>query len=181
MGKAKGTTLVNAVKALRLKKEEARRFLPERLHGYLEGRVLVSSWYPEEDLLEILRALARVLPSPGIDIFEFMGRVSARTDLGGVYAPLLREGDPGGTLRRGVVVWRSYHDTGKHEVVEAREDFAAFTLSGFDHPSREICGTIVGWNHELVTLAGGKDARVVHTACVLDGAAECWFEVRWTP
>ena len=63
-----------------------------------------------------------------------MGRVSARTDLGGVYAALLREGDPGGTLRRGTVVWRSYHDTGKHEVVEAREDFAAqgATLDGAD-------------------------------------------------
>ncbi len=180
MGKAKGTTLINAVKALRLKKDEARAALPERLHGYLEERILVSSWYPEEDLLAILRALAKVMPSPGMDIYEFMGRILARTDLGGVYALLLRKGDPAATLRRTAITWEHYHDTGKEVVVESGDNHAAIEISGYDSPSRETCGSVKGYIHEKVAMAGGKEIRVVHNKCVLDGVSACRFEVTWT-
>ena len=180
MGKAKGTTLISAVKALRLKKEEAKKFLPEHLHRYLQERILVSSWYPEEDLFEILRALAKITPDPGMDIYEFMGRILARTDLGGVYATLLREGDPAATLRRTAVTWRHYHDTGKEEVVESGGNHAVIEISGYDFPSRESCGSVKGYIHDKVAMAGGKEIYVVHEKCVLDGASACRFKVIWT-
>jgi len=180
MGKVKGISLINAVKVLRMKKDEARKLLPERLHGYLEKRILVSSWYPEEDLLAIMRALAKLTPDPGMDIYEFMGRILARSDLGGVYALLLREGDPATTLRRTAITWEHYHDTGKEVLVESGDNHAAIEISDYDTPSRESCGTIKGWIHELVVMAGGKDICVVHKKCVLDGAKACRFEVTWS-
>ena len=179
MGRAKGTTLINAVKALRMKRNEALRLLPKHLHRYLEERILVSSWYPEEDLLEILRTLAKLLPAAGTDVFEFMGRVSARSDLGGVYASLLRQGDPATTLRRTAVTWKHYHDTGKEEVIESSDGHAVIEISGFDSPSREICSTVKGWIYELVELAGGKDIRVDHPQCVPEGASSCRFKATW--
>jgi hypothetical protein len=181
MGKAKGTSLIRAVKALRANKDAARKALPERLHNYLEERILVSSWYPEEDALEILRAIAKITPDPGMDIFEFMGRVSARADLEGVYAPLLRQGDPRTTLRRTAVTWEHYHDTGKEKLVESGENRIVVDITGYDHPSREVCRTTKGWLQELITMAGGKDVRVVHEQCVLDGADACRFEATWAP
>jgi len=180
MGKAKGTTLINAVKALRMKKDLARTVLPEHLHRYLEERIMASSWYPEEDLFEILRALTKVLPDPGMDVYEFMGRLSARADLGGTYAHLIRQGDPATTLRRASISWDLYHDTGKEEVVESGDNYVVTEISGYAHPSREICLTGKGWIRELVTLAGGKEIRVVHEKCVLDGASACRFKVTWT-
>ena len=181
MGKVKGIALINAVKVLRMKKDEARKLLPERLHGYLEERILISSWYPEEDLLEILRTLAKLIPDPGMDIFEFMGRMSAAADLGGVYAHLVREGGPAATLRRTAITWEHYHDTGKEKVVEFADDHVVIEISEYAHPSREVCGSTKGWFHELVKLAGGKGIGVVHSKCVLDGATACRFEARWTP
>ena len=180
MAKAKGTTLINAVKLIRMKKEEARKLLPERLHRYLAERILVSSWYPEEDLLEILRTLAKLLPDPGMDIFEFMGRTSAHTDLGSVYALLVREGDPAATLRRSAITWENYHDTGKEEVIESDDSHTVIEIHGYANPSREICKTVKGWMHAMVMRAGGKDIDVDHMQCVLDGAPSCRFKAIWT-
>jgi hypothetical protein len=179
MGKAKGTALVNAIKALRLKKDAARAALPKHLHRYLEERILISSWYPEEDLRAILRTLAKVMPDPGMDMYEFMGRHLARADLEGVYAHLLRENDPATTLRRTAVTWGFYHDTGKEVVVESGHDHAAIEISGYDSPSWETCGTVKGYIHEKVKMAGGKDIHVAHPKCVLAGADACRFEVTW--
>ncbi len=183
MGKAKGTTMIQAVKVLRLKKDEARKVLPEHLHRYLDlERILASSWYPEEDYLAILRALAKVSPDPGMDIYEFMGLVWARIDLGrrGIYAHLIRRGDPATTLRRTSVVWGLYHDTGKEEVVESGDNYVVTEIFGYKHPSREVCSIVKGWNAELSTLAGGKEVRVDHERCVLAGASACRFKVTWT-
>ena len=52
MAKAKGTTLIGAVKALRSQKKRSRELLPGRLHHYLVEKISTASWYPEEDLLE---------------------------------------------------------------------------------------------------------------------------------
>jgi hypothetical protein len=179
VGKAKGSAMLSAIKALRLKKEEARKALPPELHVYLEDRILVSLWYPEEHFVEILRALARVIPDQGMNVYEFMGRISAQVDLKGIYAHLVRHGDPALTLRRTAVIWGLYHDTGKEEVIESGTDYVVTQITGFENPSRESCGTVVGWNAELASIAGGKDVTAAHTACVLDGASACKYEVRW--
>jgi len=176
----KGITILNAVKTLRLKKAESRALLPMDLHRYLEDRILVSSWYPEEDLLGLLRVLGKILPDPGIDIFEFMGLASARTDLSGVYSHMLRLGDPVGTLRHGSVLWRSHHDTGKLEVVVSSPERAVVQLSGFGFPSNEICRTIKGWIRELIRMAGGKDVSVADDQCVVRGDTACRFDAKWT-
>ncbi len=180
MGKVKGISLINAIKTLRANKDAARKALPEHLRSYLDERIVISSWYPGEDQIEILRALAKILPNPGMDVYEFMGREAARADLGGVYAHLLRKGDPAATLRKAAIIWQNYYDSGKEEVVVARDGYVAIELSGFGNPARESCRRIKGYNYELAVMAGGKDVRVDHTQCVLDGAKACRFEVNWT-
>jgi hypothetical protein len=180
MGKAKGIAIINAVKALRQKKDAARAALPKELHRYLKERVLISSWYPEEDFLAILRALAKVMPDPGTNPYEYMGRLSARADLASVYAHLIRQGDPAATLRRTSVTWGLYHDTGKQEVVESGDNYVVTEISGYGLPSRESCGTVKGWNVELAEQAGGRNVKAIHEECVLDGAKACRFKVSWT-
>lgn len=181
MGKAKGASLLPMIKYLRRNREAAASLLPEEMHRYLKERILISSWYPEEDFLAILRCLGKIIPDPGMDVYEFMGRISARVDLGGVYAHLVRQGDPAATLRRTAIIWGLYHDTGKEEVVEEGPDFVVTQIIGFESPSRESCGTVKGWNAELAAMAGGKDVTAAHRECVLDGAPACRFEVRWRP
>src|SRR4051794_14322096 len=91
-GRVKGVNMLTAVKALRSNRKRAAEILPPPLHRYLEERVLVSSWYPEEDLLALLRALGSMLP-PAPDPFAFMGRHTAREHLSGIYRGHVRPGD----------------------------------------------------------------------------------------
>ena len=79
MGKVKGSILAKVVKALRAAGEEAREQVPENLRHYLEGRILSTTWHDEQDYLELISVLAELLPDPGMDVWEFMGRDSART------------------------------------------------------------------------------------------------------
>ncbi len=74
MACANGMTVINAVKYLRKNKDAAKEFLPPKLHGYLEKRILVSEWYPEQDILPILQTLAKLIPNPGMVPYEWQGR-----------------------------------------------------------------------------------------------------------
>src|SRR4051812_2880421 len=103
--------MLSAVKALRSAGAMAREVLPPRFHRYLEERILVSSWYPETDLMGLLAALGKMMPA-GSDPFVFMGRTTAREHLAGIYRGHLRPGDVERTLRSGNALWRNYHDTG---------------------------------------------------------------------
>src|SRR5689334_143134 len=92
----KGTAMLHAIRALRsMGKDRARHVLPKRLHEYLDGtRVLASSWYPEEDMLDVNRALAQVMqaaaPNRSVEeTYVEMGRLVGRIDLAGLYSALL--------------------------------------------------------------------------------------------
>ena len=58
MPNAKGTVVVEAVKALLTHGDRARVYLPPKLFPYLEQRIVLASWYPLEDFAELLRTLA---------------------------------------------------------------------------------------------------------------------------
>jgi hypothetical protein len=53
-----GTHLVDMVKFLRTQRDAALAILPARLHRYLDEQLNVAAWYPEEDMIGLVRALA---------------------------------------------------------------------------------------------------------------------------
>ena len=125
MARAKGASLLSAVKWLRGNRDQALAALAPNLHHYLDDRIQVASWYPEQDLIELIRALARILPAGGGDVYEQMGRFSARDQLAGVYRHLLEGGDVLSLPRRGLVLWQSQHDSGRLAVAMDARGFAA--------------------------------------------------------
>ena len=62
--RVKGSLVVGAVKALRAQGAPAREALPEHVRHYLDHRILVSSWYSEDDAMELYVAMARALGLP---------------------------------------------------------------------------------------------------------------------
>src|SRR5258708_35757850 len=83
MGKTKGSAVLNAVKLLRARKDDAARLVPPALRHYLEERVVVASWYPEADLIALIVTCAALLPVPRDSGFEPMGAHPPRTHLEG--------------------------------------------------------------------------------------------------
>jgi hypothetical protein len=181
MASAKGASLVGAIKWLRRNRAAALRALPARLHHYLEKHIQLASWYPEEDLLELIRAVAKTLPAAAGDIFEQMGRFSAREQLAGVYRHLLEGGDTSTLPRRGLVLWQSQHDSGRLRMTIDSTPSARIEVIDFALPSKELCAVLRGYTAEMFAMAGIKSLGVEESSCRLDGADRCAWRIRWTP
>jgi predicted hydrocarbon binding protein len=174
----KGTNLIDMVKFLRSKRDEARALLPERLHHYLEQQLNVAAWYPEEDLIALVRALARLLPGSKEDALARIGRLNARMHLQGTYAHLLEGVEPAMLPIRAVALWKTMHDTGEFRLaVEA--DHAEAGLARFGHPSAEMCTMLGAYLSELFELAGVRDAKVEEVACCRRGSRDCRWRIEW--
>jgi len=181
MARAKGASLVGAVKWLRQSRSAALEALPQHLHHYLEERIQIASWYPEEDLVGLIRALARILPEGAGNVYEQMGRFSARDQLAGVYRHLLEGGDVLSLPRRGLVLWQSQHDTGRLSVTMESDASARIDVVDYALPTREMCGVLLGYTTEMFVMAALEDPSVRKTSCRLDGADRCSWQITWTP
>lgn len=171
MAKAKGTTLLGAVKFLRSQRARALELLPQHLHPYLEGRISEASWYPEQDLLELLRAVLRLLPGDEGEALIQMGTMTARSHQEGVYSHLM-EGR--GTASTSFALWSSMHDTGVLRVVNEGSRRQRIDLKDFGLPSREMCDIVRGYIAEVMRLSG-THSRVEKIACRLDGDTCCSY------
>jgi hypothetical protein len=176
MGKTKGSTVLTPVKLLRGRKDEARAVLPAALHHYLEERIVVASWYPEDDVIGLVKACAAILPIPG-DIYETMGAAGAKGHLQGIYAHLLGRD----LAARAHTLWKTQHDSGELTVSAATADSATYTLSGWDHASREYCRLLGAYFVEVHRLEGSVEPSAVHPKCRASGGDACVWTVRWKP
>jgi hypothetical protein len=178
MAKVKGTNLIGAVKALRKSKAHGLKALPPALHHYLEERVIVTEWYPEADLILLMRAMAPLLADVKGDPFELLGRAAVRDHMGGVYQQLLK-GDRMSLARRVGVMWQAQHDTGKLNLVGNRPGRARYELEGYATPSREMCSTLTGYISEALVQSGFAAVQIDKLHCVLNGHPKCVWDCRW--
>ena len=178
MANAKGISLIDMVKYLRSRRDEAAALLPSGLRQYLDKKINIASWYPEEDMVALVRVVARLLPASGEEPLLTIGRLNARHHMAGAYRHLFDSPDLSGVPLRARTLWQSMHDTGDFRVTleegEARAD-----ISGYGHPSREMCTMVGSYTEELFIAAGAKQLSSEHIACRLDGDAVCSYRIRW--
>jgi len=140
MPNAKGTVVVEAVKALLTHGDRARVYLPPKLFPYLEQRIVLASWYPLEDYAELLRTLAKV-GAGRENPCERMGRDAARAHMDGTYSRFRKSAD----RRAAFTLLGSMYDSGEMRVVEREAGRAVMDLVAFALPTREICDTFTGY------------------------------------
>lgn len=180
LAKTKGTALVALVKTLRGQRERARGLLAPELHHYLDDdvRVHASSWYPEADLLAMIRAVLELIPGSRDAILEHMGVFLAREHLEGVYARL-RSIDANTLVRRSLALWSSQHDTGSFEVEIEAPGRARFCIRDYALPSREMCAILTSYFGEWLRVSGWSGVTVRKQSCALEGADACNWLVVW--
>jgi hypothetical protein len=181
VAKVKGGTLVETVKFLRRHKDAARAALPANLHHYLEERVLIGSWYPEADLVPMLRAVAQIAGQSETTFLEAAGRIAARGHAEGLYSHLVNSADPESMPRKAHALWSSQHDSGRFECRIDGPAQCTFTLRDFGLPSREMCMVTRGYVLEVLTMIGLREISVRETACCIDGAAACTWIASYAP
>jgi hypothetical protein len=177
--RVKGANVLAAVKMLRANRPRAVGLLPAKYHHYLDERILVSSWYPEADQLELLRAVSLLLPGTP-DPWMMIGRIAARGDLTDLYRNMVRPGDLKEALRTSSSLWRTFHDSGDLKLTLAEPGRAVAVLRGYAATAREMCRVIGGYVTEVVQVAANRDIRTVKLGCTLDGAPDCSWRMIWS-
>jgi hypothetical protein len=182
-GKIKGSIMVEVVKFLRSRKEEARALVPANLQHYLNTRILSTSWHPEQDYLELMRAVVKLRPAPaerGVTPFEDASRDTTDAFFEGPYKALIRSGDPGRSLNSLRALWRLRHDTGEFEVELEGAKGARVTLRDYALAQREACELVQGTLWGLVHHSGGKAIGIEQTRCRSRGADACEWRITWS-
>jgi hypothetical protein len=166
------------VRFLRSQRERALAALPADAHPYLNETIQPSSWYPEQDLLTLLRGMLDLLPGDRERTLETLGATVAREHLEGVYRHL-RTDDTDTLARRSVALWGSQHDSGSFEILVEAPGRARFEVRDYALPSREMCSIFRGYFAETLRVAGAVDVVVEKQTCVLRGNDACVWAVTW--
>jgi hypothetical protein len=177
MGRVKGITVLDAVKFLRARRDEAVEVLPPAMHAYLDEPVTQSMWYPEADLVELIRGVAKLLPGPVDRALMMMGERSARAQTT-VYGDLIRGVQ---SNSRTFALWSTQHDTGEMRSMIEAPNRVRLELVGFEDTSRELCLLLGGYLAGTLAINGITDASVQKLTCRLWGDAMCTWRGTWTP
>lgn len=173
MARSKGTNLVDMVKLMRQQREKAMALLPESLQPYLDQRISVSSWYPEQDMYGLMRALESLLPVSGEALYREIGILNARNHLSGSYRHLLSELRLKTLPIRAEALWKSLHDTGELRVEIESECTGRALLRGYENPGPEMCLVIESYLAEVLRMAGLEGVQSTSGLCVHRGDPEC--------
>jgi len=174
VGKTKGTVVLKAVKVLRSRKDEARAHLPESLHHYLEDRIMVASWYPEEDFFGLLCGCAALFPG-GDSAFEMLGAATAQDHADGMYADIFKRD----AVSRARIMWKTQHDSGDLVLTEETPKSATYELRGWGYASPKYCRVVGGYFTELHRIGGAAAPSYAHPTCRSAGGDRCVFVVSW--
>jgi hypothetical protein len=177
----KGSNVVELVRFLRSRRDEARDLLPPELHHYLEDRIEVTRWYPEEDSVGLQRAVAALLPVADDDAYELMGSLNAQLHRKGVYQHLFENVRTEVLPVRIIALWSSVHDTGKVRISLPKPGRSRIDLADFEATSREVCKSTTGYIREIFRMANVENLDVRKTACRLSGDDLCSWTVTWDP
>ena len=175
MAHAKGTIMIETVKALQALGDRAVSVLPAKLTHYMEQRIVLASWYPLEDYAELLRTMMKAAGGGRVNPCEKMGRDSARAHMQGTYSRFNKSAD----RKAAFTLLSSMYDTGELRVVERETGRAVVEFLNFALPTREICDTFTGYQHERMVILGFEDVQVKHTKCRVIGAPACVWELSW--
>ncbi len=180
-GRVKGTNVMRAVKWLRTCRADALAILPPNVHHYLDERILVSSWFPERDQLELIVACAATMPFPPelaeLDRYHFIGKQTAPLDLGEFYKSILERGDLMRTISKATVLWRNYHDTGKVTSAALGPGVVEVSLREYGASCAIMCSLIRGYFEGVVEYGGGIVRASEEARCQRRGDDACVWKL----
>jgi len=186
MGEArvKGTVIIPSVEYIKNKYGESTfqkvvsRTSPAS-QKVLNGRILASSWYDVDVIVEYLTAAEALLKGKDPHIVDNLGKASADYAARGVYKVFLMVTSPTKVIHMSPHIWAKYYSFGKMEIVENSDGSATLHLVDSDFSSEILCRRIRGWMERVIELTGGKNPAVKHTKCQSRGADYEEYIAKW--
>jgi cation transport regulator ChaB len=176
----KGSNIVMPVKALRSLPERARKTLPAELHQrYLEDRILVSSWYPEDEALTVLKAYVQLTPGLGSRPYAAIGRLGALQHARDLYKHHADNRDMDEVFEKAHALWRSFHDTGTVHARRTHGNEGELSIDGYAALCEEWCEIICGYFEGFSRAVTGGGAVCELISADLEAKNGIW-RLRWT-
>lgn len=191
----KGTALLPIVSAFRAESATLDPMLPPQLRHYIDEDVDIAGWYPIEDVLELMRIMAKGL-MPQVTTqrtFEYFGAVAAERDLqgkqdlvrethrviAGFYeGAISKKHDLATTVRRACGLHQLYYDVG--ELIPRRIGERTLSLRTEHQPfvGEELCHITRGYFLQILRMiAVQSDLQKVSCRARGDAACEWHFVV----
>jgi hypothetical protein len=180
MARVKGTAILGPVKNLRYHRKRAAEVLSPRLHHYLRERIVVASWYPEEDFVGLLQANLKLTGLPFEEGCDRLGVIAAQEHFAAWYGKHINEPNSRTLMLRVPSLWSAQHDTGRHDFYVESPTTGRIELKNFKYTSRELCLIIMSYTREFIRLMGLGDVKAEESTCVLKGDEYCSWRFEWT-
>ena len=158
---------------------KVREALKPETRSILEGVVIKSRWFPFEAFVDLNEAIDRVFGTGDLAIVRQLGRFGADANLTTVYRLFYMVGTVKWILDRAARLWDLHYDSGKLLVVRHPGNEVELRIVKFATPHRAHCLSVCGWAERSVELSGGKDVKLVETACRAKGDDECCIHGSW--
>jgi len=140
--------------------------------------VLVSSWYPFGDAMEIDRVIMNRFGGGELPFLEDLGAYSARQNLRGADRPF-HPSSVHDFFRRTTLAHTQSHDFGSAEYLEVGPTAGVMILSRYSSFSPLYCSSAIGCYRECIRLHGGLEVEVWESRCQCHGDDSCTFEMFW--
>jgi hypothetical protein len=179
MANARGTLVLNSIAFIRERfgpeaHDKVLAALPRQHAGTFLGPLYEGAWKPLEDLLAYMETARKVLAPRKAHFYQSMGEFAGERDRKSTaFSIMLADFDT--AARMAPLLWRSFFDAGRLEVIEKHASGA--TLRVYDGPaSAALCERVTG---SLAGQTGDPTVRVEQVACRVDGRPYCEFQMRW--
>jgi hypothetical protein len=146
-----------------------------------DARIVASTvavgWYDVMLFARLLRGVDEVCGRGDLQLMDEVGKFEAEQDLNRALRVFLRVLSPLQIFRAEGRLWSHFQNSGRWEAQRVANGVDA-TLTGWA-VDLALCQELAGYLVRLMEFTGGKDVRVLHTACRARGGEKCVFQYRW--
>lgn len=153
--------------------------LPAEVRPRFAKPIDKDEWYPYAAYAELLRLVDRELGKGDLSLCQELGRYAAEGDVNAAFKIVAFFSSVETLLKRSVVFWRRYCDTGTFLTTEVGKGWGRGELRDFPHVAEEHCHLLTGWVEGMALAAGADGVSVEKTKCVHRGDEVCRYEGTW--
>jgi hypothetical protein len=145
----------------------------------LERPIDKARWYGFDVFVDLNESIDRVFGSGDLALVKTLGRFGAEANLKTIYRLFYMVGTVKWVLDRAARLWDLHYDSGRFLIIRRPGNELEARIVRFATPHRTHCLSVAGWAERSVELSGGKDVKMIETACRARGDDDCSFEVTW--
>jgi hypothetical protein len=153
--------------------------LPDDDRRELQGAILASTWHSFELNERLDAAIVEILGDGDKQIFEQIGRWSAKQNLAGPHKAFAARRDLRRFLAATDRIYGLYYDTGHRTYEETGSTSGVITTFDAETFSETDCLTVVGWYKEALEMCGATSVEIVEESCRAKGGSECRYKLSW--